>query len=643
MNYWYAGLCIALLFIFGSSWSHIAAAQTPEVEGTLPDSVVVTATRLAEEARLSGRRVTVWTASDLRRLPVTSYDELLRTVAGLEVQSRGGFGVQSDLTMRGSTFNGVLVLLDGARLNDPMTGHFLADFPVPLAEIARIEVLRGPAAAMYGPDAIGGVVQLFTHAGLHAAGSARGLTGRVEGTVGRHSLYDARGAAKHEGERTLWSAAAEAQGSDGQAIRNEAGEAIRGSGGDLRTDFRREVASAAVSRAFNRAALYARAGVDTRDFNAFQFYSGLPSDTAREATTTLWAQTRLSAPPTATTPWTLQLNARQHDDTYIYNPQTPANKHTSRRVEAQAHASRALSPQLRVTGGVSGAVRGIDSNNMGRHQDASGGAFLTTRYQPTDRLTLNASGRIDADPGYGVEATPQVGIAYNREAFTLRGGISRAVRAPNYIERFFNTELASPRGRDLGNPDLRAERAWAYEAGVDVYPAAGFSLHATAFQRDTRDLIDFAQLTPADTVFLARNLLEVQTRGVELEAEGNHVVGPVQLRATASYTYLDASLGDVEESVTFKYALTNARHLVQGNLMVSLAPVQLGVQGLWKDPLDGDPYGVVDLRGAYHLPVGDRALQVTAEVRNVFDAAYTEIFAAPMPERWWLLGAQWRF
>ena len=643
MTHWYAGLAIASMLIVTALWPGTAAAQEVELEGALPDSVVVTATRLAEEARLSGRRVTVWTASDLQRLPVTSYDELLRTVAGLEVQSRGGFGVQSDLTMRGSTFNGVLVLLDGARLNDPMTGHFLADFPVPLAEIARIEVLRGPAAAMYGPDAIGGVVQLFTHAGLHAAGNTRGLTGSVEGTTGRHGLYDVRGAARQHGDRTRWSAAAEAQGSDGQAIRNAAGEAIRGSDGTVRTDFRREVASAAVSRAFDRATLYARAGVDTRDFNAFQFYSGLPSDTAREATTTLWAQSRLTAPATAATQWTLQLNARQHDDTYIYNPQTPANEHTSRRVEAQAHASRALSSQLRLTGGVSGAVRGIDSNNMGRHQDASGGAFLTTRYRPTDRLTLNASGRIDADPGYGVEATPQVGIAYNREAVTLRGGISRAVRAPTYIERYFNTELDSPRGRDLGNPDLRAERAWAYEAGLDVYPAAGLSLHATAFQRDTRDLIDFAQLTPADTVFLARNLLEVRTRGVELEAEGNRVVGPVQLRATASYTYLDASLGDVEEGVTFKYALTNARHLVQGNLMMSLASVQLGVQGLWKDPLDGDPYGVVDLRGAYRLPFADRALQISAEVRNVFDVTYNEIFAAPMPERWWLIGAQWRF
>src|SRR5690606_29778239 len=110
--------------------------------------------------------VSVWTAEDIRHAPVASFDELLRVVGGVEVHSRGGFGIQSDLTMRGSTFNGVLVLLDGARLNDPMTGHFLTNLPIPLSEIARIEVMRGPATALYGPDAIGGVIQIFTWSGL---------------------------------------------------------------------------------------------------------------------------------------------------------------------------------------------------------------------------------------------------------------------------------------------------------------------------------------------------------------------------------------------------------------------------------------------------------------------------------------------
>ncbi len=635
---WIAVVLAALML----PWT--ASGQGVDIEGTLPDSVVVTATRLAEEARLSGRRVTVWTARDIERMPVTSHDELLRTVAGVEVQSRGGFGVQSDITMRGTTFNGVLVLLDGVRLNDPMTGHFLADFPVPLRDIARIEVLRGPAASLYGPDAIGGVIQLFTKAGLASQrASGKEWQGSAEAAAGRHGLYDVRAGGDGGSEGTFFSISGEAQGSDGQAIRDEDGRPIQGSDGEVRTDFTRQAVSAALSHNFGRATLYTRAGFDNRDFGAYQFYSGVPSDTAREATSTFWAQSRLTSGAEAPTQWTLQVGARQHEDTYIFNPQTPANEHTSRRMEAQAYASRALAPQLTVTSGVSGAVRGIESNNMGTHQDVSVGAFVRTRWQPLHQLTVNASGRVDADPGYGVEATPQMGVAYNTERLTLRGGVSRAVRAPNYIERFFNTELESPRGRDLGNPDLEAERAWAYEAGIDVYPARGISLHATAFQRDTRNLIDFAQLTPADTVFLARNLLEVQTRGLELEAEANRIIGPVELRATGSYTFLDASLGEVEEGVTFKYALTNARHLVQANLMADVGAAQFAVQPLWKDPMDGDPYSVVNVRGAYRLPLGERKLTLTAEVRNVFDVEYFEIFRAPLPERWWLLGARWNF
>src|SRR5690554_6071006 len=102
-----------------------AQAQEAPVEVALPDSIVVTASRQAEPVRQTGRRVTVWTARDLAALPAASFDDLLRTAGGVEAQTRGGFGVQSDLTMRGSSFNGVLLLLDGARLNDPMTGHFL--------------------------------------------------------------------------------------------------------------------------------------------------------------------------------------------------------------------------------------------------------------------------------------------------------------------------------------------------------------------------------------------------------------------------------------------------------------------------------------------------------------------------------------
>lgn len=603
-----------------------ARARQALPEGVLPDSIVITASRTPEALRHTGRRVTVWTAADLRALPVASVDELLRTVAGVETFSRGGFGVQSDLTIRGSSFNGVLVLLDGARLNDPMTGHFLTDFPVPLAAIARIEVLRGPASALYGPDAIGGVVQVFTWAGLRDAGAAPGTAAGVQaGTAGAYRL-DA--AARRDRGRTFLSAATEWQGADGDPLHTPDGTPLRRGDDVLRADFRRSVHSLALSHTAGAVRLYGRAGLDDRAFGAYHFYTPFPSDTAREATTTYWAQLRLTGPR-----WQVQAAARRHEDTYVYNPQTPANRHTSTRYAVQARVTQPTGAGLRLTAGLEAALRAIDSNNLGRHRDGAAGVFATAGWQPRRRLSLRAGGRLDYDPGYGLEATPHLDAALLLGRLTLRVGVGRAVRAPNYVERYFNTTLARPRGRSLGNPDLRAEWAVAYEAGLDL--DAGLHLHLTAFHRDTRNLIDYAKLTPADTVFLARNLLRVVTRGVELEADARATVGPLRLALAAGYTYLDAALHDRDPAAQYKYALTAARHLGQGTLSLARGPVRLGLQVLTRRRRDDAGYTVVNARLAYRLAP---SLTLAATVRNAFDAHYAEVFDAPLPGRWWGLG-----
>lgn len=637
MNQTVAALLVVLLLCIALP----VRAQEAVVHYALPDTLVVTASREAEDVRLTGRRVTVWTARDVAALPVSSFDELLRTVGGVEAFSRNGFGVQSDLTMRGSTFNGVLLLLDGVRLNDPMTGHFLTDFPVPLAEIARIEVLRGPATALYGPDALGGVIQVFTYSGLRGPGmAASGFEGSGTLKRGAFNLYDLDAAVRFAGARSALSFASALQASDGMPVRGEDGQVVRGSNGEVRTDFSRQTHSAAFVQALRRATLFARVGLDDRDFGAYRFYTPFASDTAREATTTYWAQARLQGDPAAPTRWTLALAAKQHEDTYIYNPQTPANEHTSSLLSLQAQMHRTLNPSLILGAGGSASYRDIDSNNMGRHDDATAGGYLTTRWLPAPRLALNASGRLDYDPGFGLEATPQVSAAYNLPRLTLRAGVARAVRAPNYVERYFNTTLARPRGRDLGNPDLQAERAWSYEAGLDAYPTEGLSLHATAFSRTTDDLIDFVKLAPEDTVFLARNVLSVRTNGLELDADARRMLGPNRLRLAATYTWLDAELRDETRAAAYKYVLTNARHLVQGQAALDTGPATLAVQGLWKSPLEGDAYGVVNVRVAYRLNLGRQHLVLSGELRNLFDHAYAEVFNAPMPGRWWLFGVR---
>jgi vitamin B12 transporter len=604
------------------------------MEGVLPDSIVVTASRFPDDARKTGRRVAVYTARDVARLPVASFDELLRTVAGVEVFSRGGFGVQSDITVRGSGFNGVLVLLDGARVNDPMTGHFLTDFPVPLSEIARIEVLRGPATSLYGPDAVGGVVQVFTWTGL---ASESGLPTALQADIqaGTYGLYSADAAIRF---RSGFSLGATLQGSDGMPILDAGGQPMQSSTGSVRTDFRRGAYTVASTQRLGATSLFARAGFDHRDFGAYRFYTPFASDTAREATSTLWAQVRLASALRTRTNYEVHAYGRMHEDEFVYNPITPANRHTSYLSALQALISHDATSRFKVAAGASASARAIDSNNLGNHGDYGLGVFAQGTYNPIAALTLNASARVDHDPGFGTEVTPQVAAALGLGTIVLRTAGGRAVRAPNYVERYYNTAVANPRG-DLGNPDLLAERAWSAETGVDWYAAPWLNAHLTTFLRRTDNLIDFSRLSPDESLFFARNIHQVLTRGIETEIEAARSWGDSQARLVLAYTWLDADLRQTPEGAQYKYALKLARHNVQSNLTLTRGRTSGGLQVLYKDPTDSDSYAVFNVR--LSQGVIDR-LSVTAEVRNLFDTAYNEVFDAPMPGRWWLFGIRTR-
>ena len=603
----------------------------------LPDSVVVTASRMPTTAQTTGRRVSVYTQQDVRALSVNSVDQLLDVVAGLDVQSRGGFGVQSDLRMRGSTFNGVLLLLDGARLNDPYTGHFLMDLPVPLSEIARVEVLHGPATALYGPDALGGVVHLITKTALRSGRMAdAGLSAQAEARYGKNNLYDAGGSVRHVGKKTTVSAAASVQGSDGQTVSAPESAFFPDLESTVQTDFDRRVATAALTHDLGDATLYTRAGVDDREFGAFHFYSNANGDRAREATSTLWVQSRLSSKRGVDTPWQVQLFGKQHRDRYTYNGPVGPERHISRRLRLHGQASHQFG-RVRATGGASGDLRGLNSTREGVHSDPSAGTFVSLRWDATSRLTVNQSTRVDYDPVYGVEPTPQLYLAYDLAPVTLRAGGGRVVRAPNYVERFID----SPTNK--GNENLDAETAWSGEVGADVRLPAGLSLSVTGFGRTTQNSIDYFQKADT-TAFRAQNLNRTTTTGLETEATINQRVGAVGVTVNAGYTLLDATLDTDAPATSYKYALTNARHLVQGSASVHVGAVTLGVQGLWKDRLQDEGlatnrYGVVHTRLAYDTRLAGARATLSAELRNAFDRQYSEIFDAPLPGRTLLVGA----
>jgi len=149
----------AIMALLGSFHLYSMAASAAEIE-----PVIVTATRTAQTVDESLASVTVITREEIEQLQVQSLQDLLRGVAGLDISNNGGAGKTTSIFMRGTESGHVLVLIDGIKVGSVTLGR-VAFQDIPVAQIERIEIVRGPRSSLYGAEAIGGVIQIFTRKG----------------------------------------------------------------------------------------------------------------------------------------------------------------------------------------------------------------------------------------------------------------------------------------------------------------------------------------------------------------------------------------------------------------------------------------------------------------------------------------------
>ena len=147
------------------------------------DEVSITGSRAPMTALQAAKMVTVITREDVNRAGAASVNDLLKLATGVDVRQRGGFGVQTDISINGGTFDQMAIFLNGINLSNPQTGHNAADFPVNLSDIERIEIYEGAAARVFGSAAFNGAVNIVTK--QHTDSEIQiGLQGGSFGTFG---------------------------------------------------------------------------------------------------------------------------------------------------------------------------------------------------------------------------------------------------------------------------------------------------------------------------------------------------------------------------------------------------------------------------------------------------------------------------
>ena len=588
------------------------AQSTPADSTRALNEVTVYGTRLAQAAGQTGRYVTVVPGRTLSQYPVASLDDLLRLLPAIEMQSRGNFGAQADITLRGSTFNQVLILLDGMRLNDPLTGHFAGYLPITPAEIEQIEVVRGPGAALYGPDAVGGFVNIVTKT---FAATHRPDGVEVGGTflAGEYDLKSTN-AGFYGQEKGLRLA--------GGILNNTASGQLLNLPGGGRNDFKLNTYSLSgayqISPKFSAAA---RASFDRREYNAQNFYTTNAGDRARETTSRDWYQGQLRYDWNARARTELQLVGTSSTDYYLYTPTSVASDHLMHYLNVQGQHQLRLSDKVQLTLGGQADRRRVRSNDRGNHAVWHQGAFAVAGLMPAAGLNLTAALRVDHDQAYGTEVLPQLTASQLLgEKLTVRAAVGRAIRAANFTEQYnsFLNPGVPPNGFvrsgfNIGNPGLNAERTWSYEAGLDYKPLAALTLRGTYFNRYGRNLIDYVTVPGSQviettgltninkdgTYRFAQNLFAVRTQGLELEASTRAQLSPgLRLDGSVGYTYTHLN---VDGSIVSQYLSNVAKQLISGNLSLVHRRFTASLGGVYKQRAGLPPVGrlhpVVRLRG----------------------------------------------
>ena len=459
----------------------------------------------------SARAVEIITADQIASLPVRTLMDALDWALSVDLQPRSP--AQADISMRGGSFEQILVLVDGVRMSDPQTGHFDLDLAVPLERIERIEILRGAASAVYGADAFGGVINVVTK-GSRATPSA---TVRLEGG----SFGEAAGGLEAGGAIGAWDLSGGASYDQGDGHRDG-------------TDYTVGQAQARLAGDVAGGRLTVTGGYAWRDFGAADFYAPFPS---YEETRTRTGSAQWGGPLSDRVTLTMGAALREHDDDFVLRRGDPAfyqNIHASNQTQFESSLGIDLGASDLVIG-AEWASESINSNALGEREQERAAAFAelaVARGSVSGQVGMRLDQRDELSETF---VSPSASVAWAAsDAFRLRASTARAFRAPTWTDRYYEDPA------NLGNPNLEVEKGWSVEAGAD-WTAGGVLLSGTVFRRNTDNLIDWARLdSDPNARWETRNVESADFTGLELSVD-RLTAGALDLRAGASFVSLETS------------------------------------------------------------------------------------------------------
>lgn len=598
MKYIYIFLFIVLLSVNGFSQN----------DTILLKEILVTSTnRIDLPFDENSRTIKIISSLQIKESNATNVADLIQHFVGIDVRKRGVEGMQSDLYIRGGSFDQTLVLIDGVKMDDSQTGHHSMNAMIALSNIERIEIIKGPAARIYGQNAFTGAINIVTK-----NPSKSGLSFNLsKGSYDSNSI--GVGLSKVD-KNSAFQFFVDKQDSDGYRFNTDIdnfGLYLKGIIGKY------EILSY----------------INERKFGANGFYAN-PNfkDQYEETQTSLVAlTTNFSADKLKITP---RIYWRRNQDMYLFlrhNPSYYRNLHISHKVGAEINMS--YNSDYGKTGfGVDVYKVSLESNNLGNHDRFVVTSFLEHRFKILDS-------KIDITPGvalsyyddFGTKAFPGIDVGYQLSSkIRTYANIGYTYRIPTYTDLYYKSSI------EQGNPDLKPESALSEEIGLN-YIDNNINLNLAFFNRNSDNLIDWTKDNLTDK-WQARNFSEVTTSGLETSISYRFNWMNFNQNLELGYTYIDDTIKDLNVAFT-RYSINSMKHQFTTKLNTQfLTFLKQSIAYRFVERTYGETYGIVDAK----LTVTIKRIEIFVNANNLFDEVYTETNLVPMPKSNFMFGIKFQ-
>ena len=609
------------------------------------DEVIVSAQKAPVVYSQLSRLVTTVNRDEIKLMPVSSINELLVHLAGVDIRQRGANGIQADISIRGGSFDQNLILLNGMNISDPQTGHHSLNLPIDLNSAERIEILEGPGSRIFGPNAFSGAINIitnhfdhnFTKASL-SAGDFGLLSGNVTSAYNFKKLKQFISVSKSK--------------SNGYA---------------KNTDYDRYNVfyNSRYNADFGK--IDFQIGHTNKEFGANSFYTPKYPDQF-EHTKTSFASLKLEAGEKIK--FIPSVYYRRHQDRFELFRYEPASWYTGHNyhltdVYGANMLARFISRAGTTSIGAEIRSENILSNVLGEPMSDTLSAagepdgFYSKRYARTiANYYLEQSfyvGNFSISGGLlaslvtknddALNFYPGIEMSYRFfKSFSSYLSINKSLRLPTFTDLFYSGP------NNVGNPDLKPEEAISYEWGLK-YNSRVFKSDLSIFYRDASNIIAWVRNYEAaeGDKWITQNLTNVETVGYELASKINLNHFKINY-ISVNYAYLNQTV-IANNHFNTKYSLNYLKHKF---LVAINHPVIKNTSLSWGFKYQNragsypkyisetqqeydqnyDPFFLIDVKINWSY----RNLNLYAEVTNLLDHDYVDYGNIEMPGRWFKLG-----